>query len=221
MMGCHHGLPLSRSLVIQEWKCSQLLSWFMGVPLVPASVYSEHIPASGWCPLAFVPSATCQKVWERLSGGGMSHWARQKRAHSWWKLVGNFPVKLALLGNVETVMCWPGGMSGQNQRQETHHRTVWQLMQQCGRISFISMLCTTSSLHNPVDVLTTRSPSTQSHLSAPHGAAAQIYTSNSGTYIHRLIPYTPLSPTGCTAIFFMLILIKNAVLKIPALKAIH
>ena len=150
---------------------------------MPASVYREHLPGLGWCPLAFIPSATCQKVWERLSGGGVAHLAWQTRAHSWWELVGNFPVKLALLENIETGMYRPGGMFGQNRRQETHHRIVWPVTQQCGRISFIPMLCTTSSLRSPVDVLTTGSLSTQSHLSASHGAAAQICISSSGTWI--------------------------------------
>lgn len=164
-----------------EWECSQLLSQSVGVPLMPTSVYSEHLPGLGCCPLAFIPGTTCQKVWERLSGAGVAHLAWQTRVHSWWELLGNFPVKLTLLQNIETGMYWPGNMSGQKWRQETHHRTVWLVRQQRGRISFIPELCTTSSLHNPMNVLTTGSLSIQSHLSAPHGAAAQIYISSSAT----------------------------------------
>lgn len=130
----------------------------MGVPWVRASVYREHLPALGWCPLAFKLSATSQKVWERLSGGVTAHLARKTRAHSWWELAGNFPVKLALLGNVESGMYSPGGMSGQNQRQETHHRTGRLVMQQCGRIPLTSVLCTASSLLSSVGVLNHKTP---------------------------------------------------------------
>lgn len=183
IMGCFS--PELSLLRHKKKKSIQLLSWFMGVPWVRASVYRELLPALGWCPLAFKLSATCQKVWERLSGGGTAHLARKTRAHSWWELAGNFPVKLALLGNVESGMHWPGGMSGQNQRQETHHRTGRLVMQQCGRISLTSVLCTASSLLSPMGVLITRRLSIQSHFSTPH--AAQICASRSGAY--NLMPY--------------------------------